>query len=122
MQKPDVGGGINEWQPCQWLLERGDFDLFLLAGRYLERRARERTAAATAQLVNLLPASCLRLDADGNSQTFDVVAAGCDANNTEIVNAWDDGNDVNVVVSSTDAGLYDLALMDASGKTLVVPA
>ncbi|WP_343082307.1 aldo/keto reductase [Ostreiculturibacter nitratireducens] len=28
------GGGINEWQPCQWLAERGDFDLFLLAGRY----------------------------------------------------------------------------------------
>jgi hypothetical protein len=61
-----------------------------------------------------------QVDADGNSQTFDVVAAGCDANNTEIVNAWDDGNDVNVVVSSTDAGIYDLALMDASGKTLVV--
>src|SRR5690554_985308 len=40
----------------------GMFALFLLAGRYLERRARERTAAATAQLVNLLPASCLRLD------------------------------------------------------------
>lgn len=39
------------------------FALFLLAGRYLERRARERTAASTAQLVNLLPASCLRLDA-----------------------------------------------------------
>ena len=32
-----------------------------------ERRARERTAAATAQLVNLLPASCLKLDADGHS-------------------------------------------------------
>src|SRR3546814_795759 len=31
------------------------------------RRSRERTAAATAQLVNLLPASCLRLDADGHS-------------------------------------------------------
>lgn len=46
----------------------GMFALFLLAGRYLERRARERTAAATSQLVNLLPASCLRLDADGNSQ------------------------------------------------------
>ncbi len=46
----------------------GMFALFLLAGRYLERRARERTAAATAQLVNLLPASCLRLDADGHSQ------------------------------------------------------
>lgn len=44
------------------------FALFLLAGRYLERRARERTAAATAQMVKLLPASCLRLDADGQSQ------------------------------------------------------
>ena len=28
------GAGINEWQPAQWLAERGDFDLFLLAGRY----------------------------------------------------------------------------------------
>ncbi len=28
------GAGLNEWQPCQWLAERGDFDLFLLAGRY----------------------------------------------------------------------------------------
>lgn len=46
----------------------GMFALFLLAGRYLERRARERTAAATAQLVNLLPASCLRLDAQGSSE------------------------------------------------------
>ncbi|KRW59981.1 heavy metal translocating P-type ATPase [Pseudomonas sp. TTU2014-080ASC] len=46
----------------------GMFALFLLAGRYLERRARERTAAATAQLVNLLPASCLRLDTEGQSQ------------------------------------------------------
>lgn len=46
----------------------GMFALFLLAGRYLERRARERTAQVTAQLVNLLPASCLRLDAQGHSQ------------------------------------------------------
>lgn len=46
----------------------GMFALFLLAGRYLERRARERTAAATAQLVNLLPASCLRLADDGSSE------------------------------------------------------
>lgn len=46
----------------------GMFALFLLAGRYLERRARERTLAATAQLVNLLPASCLRLDAGGQSE------------------------------------------------------
>ncbi|MPQ85112.1 cadmium-translocating P-type ATPase [Pseudomonas sp. MAFF 730085] len=46
----------------------GMFALFLLAGRYLERRARERTAAATAQLVNVLPASCLRLKRDGQSE------------------------------------------------------
>ena len=46
----------------------GMFALFLLAGRYLERRARERTAAATAQLVNVLPASCLRLGEDGQSE------------------------------------------------------
>ncbi|MEB8058650.1 heavy metal translocating P-type ATPase [Pseudomonas fulva] len=46
----------------------GMFALFLLTGRYLERRARERTAAATAQLVNLLPASCLRVDAQGRSE------------------------------------------------------
>lgn len=28
------GAGINECPPCQWLAERGDIDLFLLAGRY----------------------------------------------------------------------------------------
>ncbi|NHN78031.1 cadmium-translocating P-type ATPase [Azotobacter chroococcum] len=46
----------------------GMFALFLLAGRFLERRARERTAAATAHLVNLLPPSCLRLDDQGHSE------------------------------------------------------
>ncbi|MCQ4319069.1 heavy metal translocating P-type ATPase [Stutzerimonas stutzeri] len=45
----------------------GMFALFLLAGRFLERRARERTAAATAQLVNLLPASCLKLADNGQT-------------------------------------------------------
>ncbi len=29
-----IGAGVNEWQICQTLAERGDFDLFLLAGRY----------------------------------------------------------------------------------------
>jgi D-threo-aldose 1-dehydrogenase len=28
------GAGVNEWQVCQTLAEQGDFDLFLLAGRY----------------------------------------------------------------------------------------
>jgi len=37
------GAGINEWQPAQYLVERGDFDIFLLAGRYtlLEHEALE---------------------------------------------------------------------------------
>ncbi|MEP1207798.1 MAG: aldo/keto reductase [Rhizobiaceae bacterium] len=28
------GAGVNEWQACRILAERGDLDLFLLAGRY----------------------------------------------------------------------------------------
>jgi D-threo-aldose 1-dehydrogenase len=37
------GAGVNEWEACQNLAERGDFDLFLLAGRYtlLEQEALE---------------------------------------------------------------------------------
>jgi D-threo-aldose 1-dehydrogenase len=36
-----IGAGVNEWQVCQTLTERGDFDIFLLAGRYtlLEQEA-----------------------------------------------------------------------------------
>jgi D-threo-aldose 1-dehydrogenase len=35
------GAGVNEWEPCDWLLERGEFDVFLLAGRFtlLEQEA-----------------------------------------------------------------------------------
>lgn len=37
------GAGVNEWQSCQTLAEQGDFDIFLLAGRYtlLEQEALE---------------------------------------------------------------------------------
>ena len=37
------GAGVNEWEVCQQLAGRGDFDLFLLAGRYtlLEQEALE---------------------------------------------------------------------------------
>ncbi|MEM8788692.1 MAG: aldo/keto reductase [Pseudomonadota bacterium] len=37
------GAGVNEWEVCQQLTERGDFDIFLLAGRYtlLEQQALE---------------------------------------------------------------------------------
>lgn len=41
------------------------FAFFLLAGRYLERRARQRTVESTARLVSLLPPSALRIDAAG---------------------------------------------------------
>ena len=41
------GAGINEWEQCQWLAERGDFDLFLLAGRY--------TLLEQAALTSFLP-------------------------------------------------------------------
>jgi len=29
-----IGAGVNEWQVCERLLDLGDFDCFLLAGRY----------------------------------------------------------------------------------------
>lgn len=37
------GAGVNEWEVCQQLTERGDYDIFLLAGRYtlLEQDALE---------------------------------------------------------------------------------
>lgn len=37
------GAGVNEWQVCETLAKAGDFDLFLLAGRYtlLEQKALE---------------------------------------------------------------------------------
>ncbi len=37
------GAGVNEWQVCETLAKAGDFDLFLLAGRYtlLEQEALE---------------------------------------------------------------------------------
>ncbi len=50
------GAGVNEWQPCQWLMDRGDFDLFLLAGRYtlLEQDALGFMNAAHARGVGVV--------------------------------------------------------------------
>jgi D-threo-aldose 1-dehydrogenase len=38
-----IGAGVNEWQVCERMAREGDFDLFLLAGRYtlLEQEALE---------------------------------------------------------------------------------
>jgi P-type Cu2+ transporter len=54
------------------------FAFFLLAGRYLERRARQRTVESTARLVNLLPPTAMRLDESDQAQRvlLDEVRAG----------------------------------------------
>lgn len=60
-------------------------------------------------------------DHNGTSEVSHNIATGCGTDNgTEIVSAWDDGRDVNVVVSSSLDAVYDLTLMDAQGKVLAV--
>ncbi|HMN05281.1 MAG TPA: hypothetical protein PKD45_06110 [Flavobacteriales bacterium] len=60
-------------------------------------------------------------DINGSSTVSSTIAAGCGKDGgTAIVNAWDDGSDLNVVVSSTADGVYDLILMDAQGKILSI--
>jgi len=50
------GAGLNESQPCDWLMERGDFDIFLLAGRYtlLEQGAQGFMDRAAARGVGVV--------------------------------------------------------------------
>ena len=50
------GAGLNEWEPCDWLMERGDFDIFLLAGRYtlLEQGAQGFMDRAAAKGVGVV--------------------------------------------------------------------
>ena len=57
-------------------------------------------------------------DVDGQTEVFSTVAAGCDADYTEIFNAWDDGSELQVIVSSTTANVYDVVLTDAQGKVM----
>ena len=50
------GAGLNEWEPCDWLMARGAFDIFLLAGRYtlLEQGAQGFMDRAAAQGVGVV--------------------------------------------------------------------
>jgi D-threo-aldose 1-dehydrogenase len=50
------GAGVNEWEPCDWLIERGEFDIFLLAGRFtlLEQEALPFMDKAAAQGVGVV--------------------------------------------------------------------
>ena len=50
------GAGLNEWEPCDWLMQRGEFDIFLLAGRYtlLEQGAQGFMDRAAAKRVGVV--------------------------------------------------------------------
>lgn len=62
-------------------------------------------------------------DFNGSTETSHVIAAGCGVEQgTAIVNAWDDGTHLNLVVSSTLDGVYDLTLTDAQGKVMTTQA
>lgn len=60
-------------------------------------------------------------DFDGANKVSHTIVAGCGLDNgTSIVNAWDDGMNLNLEVSSTVDGIYDFTLMDVQGKVLTV--
>jgi hypothetical protein len=62
-------------------------------------------------------------DINGSSTVGNVIAVGCSRDNgIDIVNAWDDGDYLNLAVSSTMDGVYDLTLMDAQGKIITTRA
>lgn len=58
-------------------------------------------------------------DNNGDVRVHDMISASCDGTNgTEIVTTWDDGTNVNVMVSSTIDVVHDVILMDMQGKTM----
>lgn len=62
-------------------------------------------------------------DINGNTTVSAAITAGCTRDNgTTIVNAWDDGDFLYLVVSSTVDAVYDLVLTDAQGKLLLTRA
>jgi len=60
------------WGHEVWYDSLTMFVFFLLGGRYLEARLRERTAGALDQLINRLPAICERERADGQRESVSV--------------------------------------------------
>lgn len=62
-------------------------------------------------------------DINGTTTVSNVIAVGCGSDNgIAIVNAWDDGDYLHLVVSSTLDAVYDLTLMDAQGKVMTTRA
>ncbi|MBL8002758.1 MAG: T9SS type A sorting domain-containing protein [Flavobacteriales bacterium] len=61
----------------------------------------------------------LQTDLDGETRYYDAISVGCEsANGTQIVSAWDDGTNVNVLVSSTIDVIHDVSLVDLQGRTM----
>jgi hypothetical protein len=61
----------------------------------------------------------LQTDIDGTVREHPMISASCETTNaTEIVTTWDDGTNVNVLVSSTEEVIHDVTLIDMQGKTM----
>lgn len=59
----------------------------------------------------------VQVDHDGSERASSVSAAGCGGGGyTEIVNAWDDGYDLNVLVQAYGDQMHLVRLLDAGGK------
>ena len=57
------------------------------------------------------------MDLDGTEHVSKLSAAGCSGSGvTEIVNAWDDGYDLNVLVRAAGDQIHLVRLFDAGGK------
>jgi hypothetical protein len=61
----------------------------------------------------------VQVDRDGTEASLGVVVSGCDERGlTEIVNAWDDGYNLNVVVRANSDQDHTMRLLDAGGKVM----
>jgi hypothetical protein len=61
----------------------------------------------------------MQVDRDGSETNLGVVVSGCDEQGiTEIVNAWDDGYNLNVVVRTHSDQHHTMRMMDAGGKVM----
>ena len=60
------------WGSEVWFDSLAMFVFFLLGGRYLEHKARDRTAGALDSLMNRLPQACERERADGTFETISI--------------------------------------------------
>lgn len=58
-------------------------------------------------------------DLNGETRYYDMISVGCESTNgTAIVSTWDDGTNVNVLVSSTVDVIHDVSLVDLQGRTM----